>query len=242
MSDIGHLKDVVKLYLQSAFPAVENHPLLSQGDASTVETAVNTLILQAANNARKWGERQHDFEAAGVTVEGTLVAGGSLALDGMKLYGTNTAVELKTVESVYIESEGSHTPIRFERKRRTAHKVLERIDRVRYGDAYEPVELVALIIGDDLWLHPELDEDVTLVVDGNQWLDDYTADADTDFFLKHGFEYMQWACIVEVNHLLQTFVFRQEGSLYPPEKLRDRAWENFLSWDAYKIDGQRNVL
>lgn len=58
-----------------------------------------------------------------------------------------------------------------------------------------------------------------------------------DWFLTHGFEYMQWATIVEVNHLLQTFVQRQEGSLSPPEQLRERAFEAMRQLDVYASEG-----
>jgi len=57
-----------------------------------------------------------------------------------------------------------------------------------------------------------------------------------DFLLTYGQSYMQWETIIEMNYLFTTFVPRQEGNLSAPEKARDQAWENLLTWDAYMID------
>ena len=64
-----------------------------------------------------------------------------------------------------------------------------------------------------------------------------TGTASTDWFLKHGYAYMQWAAIVETNHLLQTFVPRQEGSLSPPEQMREREFAALREHDCYASDG-----
>lgn len=55
---------------------------------------------------------------------------------------------------------------------------------------------------------------------------------ESDWLLEEGFEYMQWASIVEVNHLVQQFLPRTEGSLSPPTSSRDTAFEALLRWDA----------
>lgn len=65
-----------------------------------------------------------------------------------------------------------------------------------------------------------------------------TSDAppDPDFLLTYGAPYMMWQTIIEMNYLFTTFVPRQEGNLSPPEKMRDQAWNDLLTWDAYLID------
>lgn len=55
-----------------------------------------------------------------------------------------------------------------------------------------------------------------------------------DPMLEEGFEYLQWATIVEVNHLLQTFTPRTEGTLPPPTRSRDAAWDALMVADSYK--------
>jgi hypothetical protein len=66
------------------------------------------------------------------------------------------------------------------------------------------------------------------------------AGSDTsDIWLTKGAQYLLWAGIVEVNHMAKEFVFRQEGNLPPPEKLRDDALETFRSWDSFKYEQDR---
>jgi hypothetical protein len=61
----------------------------------------------------------------------------------------------------------------------------------------------------------------------------------SDVWLTKGAQYLLWGGIVEVNHLAKEFVFRQEGNLPPPEKLRDAALETFRQWDAYRYEENR---
>lgn len=63
-----------------------------------------------------------------------------------------------------------------------------------------------------------------------------------DWILTDGFDVLQWATICEVNHLIQTFVPRQEGSLPPPTASRDDALMTLLDWDADLKDAQFNTL
>ena len=63
--------------------------------------------------------------------------------------------------------------------------------------------------------------------------------ASSDVWTTYGAQYLQWAAIVELNHLFKHFVYRQEGNLPPPEKLRDEALEKFVMWDAYRFEQNR---
>lgn len=61
----------------------------------------------------------------------------------------------------------------------------------------------------------------------------------SDVWLTKGAQYLLWGGIVEANHLAKEFVFRQEGNLPPPEKLRDSALEMFVQWDSFKYEQNR---
>jgi hypothetical protein len=61
-------------------------------------------------------------------------------------------------------------------------------------------------------------------------------DATSGVWLSKGATYLLWGSIVEVNHLAKEFVFRQEGNLPPPEKLRDDALETFRQWDSFRYE------
>jgi hypothetical protein len=75
---------------------------------------------------------------------------------------------------------------------------------------------------------------------GGQGVVTMTPGNDTsDIWLTKGNQYLLWGGIVEVNHLCKEFVFRQEGNLPPPEKLRDDALDNFRLWDTFKYEQDR---
>jgi hypothetical protein len=61
----------------------------------------------------------------------------------------------------------------------------------------------------------------------------------SDVWLTKGASYLLWGGLIEVNHLVKEFVFRQEGNLPPPEKLRDDALEVFKQWDQFKFEQNR---
>lgn len=61
----------------------------------------------------------------------------------------------------------------------------------------------------------------------------------SDVWLTKGSQYLQWAGIVEVNHLAKEFVFRQEGNLPPPQDLADAALETFREWDSFRYEQDR---
>lgn len=373
MSNITQLKTVVKAYLQTQHPATEINSLFSQGDAGAAETLIDSLILQAANNARRAGEMKHDFQLADVTVAGVIPTDGTgLDLNALTIDGSTG--QLKTLHSVSLRTNNVDRPLRFESKQRMVHRLIERQDKSDWETGAWENELSycgttdqrVLVHGWRLFLYPESSADTTVYVDGNRWLPDYSVAAvgvqqtetgtvsgtvsssgdmrvnvfgtgltgvnyvtvgvlqndtaaqvatklanafnashpyrttytldvydtnklrltclqpaandaalsftvtnhtaagitpfgsvngvvgvadtqqatqnQTDFFLQYGFEYMQWATIVEVNHLVQTFVPRQEGSLAPPEKLRDLAFANFMTWDSYMRESGRNIV
>lgn len=320
---LAHLIKVVNLYLQTDFPAVENHPLLSQGNAADVKVVVDDLIVTAANSARKWAEMRHDFRCASVTLPVTIPGEGSVSLDDVN------GVSLKTLSHCYLTD--SKCPVSVVTSKADWYRRYEQQDRVPDGYRQHHVdynkfylESALLYDNDSLTTSGVYKEDINVDVHGFRWMESYaneefamslttqpelsdlkfslvsgiwptditevtvkyplidssfvtqlaagtypvtriddneieltgvtlvdfpvngisfpafytaSGSASTDWFLKHGFEYMQWATIVEVNHLLQTFVQRQEGSLSPPEQMRDRAFEAIRALDVWSSEG-----
>ena len=96
-----------------------------------------------------------------------------------------------------------------------------------------PVYLVT--DGDKFRIMPEYDN--VVILEGNKWMTPYTADTDSDFLLQNGFDFMMWQTVIEMNHLTQTFVPRQEGSLSPPERLRNESWAALVAHDDYRFEG-----
>lgn len=63
----------------------------------------------------------------------------------------------------------------------------------------------------------------------------------TDWMFEHGFDYLQWATICELNYLLKVYLPRQEGGLAPPTNERDRALDFLIRWDTDMRDSQTNA-
>jgi len=327
MSDIATLKDIVNDYLQTASPSILSNTLEIDGSAASKQTLIDKLILQGANNARKWAEKKHDFSWLDVTLAGVIPSTGfGLGFDlEMWIYPRATATltvilgvatvqlsELKEIPGVgenfhyvstdgttlaygYLEvtsvdehyivldntgpviADGTYTiywarndkpgdegnlkwyekvktihngwvtdsdylsayPIRVETKKRLTSRLIENLDvQTENTISFEGNRL--FVHGKRIYCYPPNAETQYVLVDANVWAKNYTADTDTDEFLEHGFEFMQWATIVEVNRLLQRFVARQEGNIAPPNNDRDRALKELIEFDIYQNESTIN--
>lgn len=58
-----------------------------------------------------------------------------------------------------------------------------------------------------------------------------------DWFLDKGFNYLQWAIICDLNFMLLKFVPRQEGTIAPPNQVRDAAFDSLVVMDSYATEG-----
>lgn len=63
-----------------------------------------------------------------------------------------------------------------------------------------------------------------------------STDSTSDTWTTYAPQFLQWGAIVHLNHLFKHFVFRQEGNLPPPEKLRDEGLKAFIDWDTNKYE------
>lgn len=91
----------------------------------------------------------------------------------------------------------------------------------------------ALIHGRELKLNFTNDTVLNVEITGSRWMKPYTVDADTDILIDEGFDFMMWQSIIELNHIVQIYVPRAEGSLPPPVAARNEAWASLLTNDAF---------
>jgi len=324
MSDILTLKDIVNDYLQTTSPSVLNQTLELNGDAAAKVTLVDKLILRAANNARKWAEKKHDFSWNDMTLAGQIpINGVGLGLNrelyqwphkefGMNVNGVtgsgtissyylhskvrvgsvfwviNTGYagtwttakatvasrevngwtivctftdgtpeanaqyfyvnfdfnlkqnhrQIKTLHSCFLADENhvGSVPLRIERKARLTSRLIENYEAQDASQTLNWSGQRMINHGNRLYLYPNNEAVQNVLVDANVWAYDYIDDSSTDEFLQHGFEFMQWATIVEVNRLLQTYVARQEGNIAPPNNDRDRALKELIDFDIYQSE------
>lgn len=202
------------------------------------------LFVVAANNVRKRAEMLHNFESA--WCKGTLsvapTTGGALsAATIFPAGGVFTGV--KEIISVAQTQSGSYVPLILRRpNQELAMRTVPRVPTD--AQVLSPYCGSYLILrGDTIYKYPDdgTGSAITIYLEMYGWLRDYvTADlslssGNIDFFMEHGYEYMQWGIILELNYLYQKFVFRQEGNPGAPEKKLDAAWEALVAWDSYRV-------
>lgn len=235
MRTLGNLKAQVKRYFTSNVTLV-NVVQGSPAATERLEEQIDEAILVAANNARKFAEMRHDFSANRMTGFATLAVGTVLDLSNVAIDETNTPAyrSFKTLNAVYLRNatEGTLIPLKVEARQTQMVRLMKRqdLDMVQWDASQK-----AIVNGRLLTLDP-LAESTAIAIDGNVWMQDYTEDTDTDWMLDHGFEFMMWQCIIELNHMLMKFVTRQEGTMSPPVTSRDLALDNLIVNDSYTLD------
>lgn len=230
---IGELKQQVKDYL---------HIGSSHGAGDL--TIVDRLVLQGLNHARLWAERENDFALALVHGSLTVSPATGGALTAVTVSGLGT-VSIKSIVGVYLEEpsgSGNIYPLT-RRPRKTYVGAAQRSNLLREArlpddwpvtpPSVANVNMEVLTFGGSLFLEPAPSANASLLIDGYRWMPTYDDDADTDFFTLYCSDFLLWKTVIEVNHRLEIFAPRQEGTLTPPTTMRDEAWESALKWDSF---------
>lgn len=203
------------------------------------------LFLVAANNVRKFAEKQHNFELS--WVRATLdvdYQNGALFVNATTLPADRFS-NIKEVVSLQGQVNNCWYPIRFSRPR----GIPETYDWIypRYpndGDVVPSTNIGLIIRGDNLYLYPNQTATGVLPIriEGYGWLKDYTAamlDSDSappqDYLIEFGFDFLQWSIIIELNYRFHTFVNRQEGNPGVPSTMQKTAWDALVDWDSYSL-------
>lgn len=201
------------------------------------------MFLVAVNNARKWAEREHNFESAWCKGTLAVAVGTGGALSAVTIVPTLIFQGIKEIISVAQLQAGQYVPIILRRpNRRDALRGIPRVPTDAQLTAPD-CESYLIIRGDTIYKFPDpsTGSAVTIYLEAYGWLLDYTDAmldkdaAEPDFIVIHGFEFLQWAVILELNYVFQTFVFRQEGNPGAPEKKLAAAWESLVDWDSYRV-------
>lgn len=200
------------------------------------------MFLVAANNVRKRAELLHNFESA--WCKGTLsispTTGG--ALSAVTFVPLSTFSGVKEIISMAQNQSGSYVPIYLRRPNQTfSTRSIPRVPTdAQVVNSYWGSYLV--LRGDNIYKEPDdgTGAAITVYLECYGWLNEYDNSSlsvsNLDFFVTHGYEYLQWAIILELNYIFQSFVFRQEGNPGAPEKKMDAAWEALVAWDSYRVD------
>lgn len=225
-----------------------------QGSLDSFNVNGNDLLLNALNNARRNAEKLHDWDCQLTEAYG-VVSDGKGTTANWKRVDDDSTVKVKQVQTYYLrDANGCLTPLYAQSRKHAATWAREHDGRRRFnlssrypGDAvergfqfgsYRPGQKSVYdvyVFNRGFELHPKPVGDVTIQGDVFCWLDNYSDDADTDFFTEHGSDYLMYAAIVECNLLVQTFIPQQEGNLSPPQKAADTALAALIAYDKYIV-------
>lgn len=228
---IGDLKSIIAGYFVDA-----------QGANTPVATYTNIngqdFLLLALNNARRSAERLHDFQYSMENISLSIANVGSDVLDSVK----------RVSDVMLPVAGGDYMPIELITNDEWNSRVTRAVgtqpyDATRsltdYGLAN--INPVAYQQGRTISLAPAVQFTFPVAARLNvvKFLDDYTDDADTDFFTAFAPDYLQWAGIMELNKYAKTFVPRVEGTL-PEASVQTfmaTAYAALLEWDGAQLSG-----
>lgn len=214
------------------------------------------MFLIAANNARKAGERRHNFERSRVTASLVIAGAAGGALSSVtSVVGEATAGIKEVIAVSQVTSSGLRKPLPFVR-----YDIAMELDRQEIEAQQDdwpvtryPSDADILDRGYSIWVaqrgktlhvypyNPNFTDNITLQIEAIGWLTEYSAGnigSVTDVFLEEGFDYLQWACLCELNAKFMRFVYRTEGQLDQRflQQMRDEAWLTFAGSDSYSVD------
>lgn len=247
---VGQLKAVVAGYLKK--PVSEF--VVGSGATST------DLLLLALNNARKVAEKFFDFSICrkrgylSVTTNGDWTAPTWFTTP-------SPTVTMRKVKNWYLRVEGTGASGEFGGTDRVLRAITKdqqvalyrRQDYLNYpsiaNDRYpadsdspfidQPLlgQTYVVVDGRRFQLDPEPTTAQIVVLDGYYWWNNWTADADTDWWTTTAEEFLMYRAMVEANRLNQMFTGNHEGNLPPPTKEADRALAELVSLDTDSSEG-----
>jgi hypothetical protein len=241
--DIKSLKLKIATYLQK----VPNDFIVTDG-VNTVD-----LLLDAINKSHQWAQLQRDFEQCKVSVDALVDLQNGVPISPLPLHGTSTnggavQVTVKKVLRAYIaDGFGGVRPMKFVSRDWQYADAGQRWDGVpfpwapnqRDAPSYPTFYEVYLTqMANILMLYPNAkvvvpQNPMPIFLDVIRFFPDYqNTDANTDFMLQFGDDFLMWDSCVRLNPLVKEFVPRQEGNVPTPTDNRDQAWADLIAWDA----------
>lgn len=214
------------------------------------------LGLIALNQVRLNAELNNDFEFSRklVTVSVDGVVGGTL--DGAVAYGTEDVVSVKSIVDVglfdvetldLLPVEWSTVSESLSRQRQENPFSIPRYPTDSQAESGPFGQRRFLFSGNKVFFYPKPieTETFTLGIEAYTFTTDWV---DADLLAESvvgapwstkGQQYLLWGTVIQLNHLLKEFVFRQEGNLPPPQALADQGLANLISWDTFMFEQAR---
>lgn len=221
---------------------------MNRTEASFVIGSVD-ILKRAVNKARKSAEMRRNFELCRLSVKVpsvSLSTGGSLDTAVDNADGV-TAVNVKLVERAFLQLNGSGdtVPVEFNSRNYHIQRLRRRYDDITSTSDVTPAQqsvlfqgLTVVQQGRTVYVSPPNSiqfggaSTIPVFFDAVRWRPDYSADADTDFFLDHCTEYILYRSIYQLNlHLKE-----DQRVAVSAAALAD-AWAAVVEWDKSLIAG-----
>lgn len=211
-------------------------------DALTIDGV--DMIASAANQARMWAEREHNFELCRLSakIERVHFERGS-TLDKAVEQDTGAKVSVKAIERAFLEWTDGSGQFPIEVMSRAKHmselrRYYESLQSLDPGvkPASKKLTYFRLVHwGTKIYVTPADKEalgaeEFPVYVDIVKWLPDYKNDSDTDFFLEHCVDFLKFRTIYELN-----FMLKEDLRVPISEKALERSWLSVQRWDAAMI-------
>jgi hypothetical protein len=225
MPNFGDLRKAVAAYMNR------------EASAFIVDGADN--LNRAINNAKNFCQRSIDFEYArafATVANVSLTTGGSL--DNAVLYGTATAVVVKSIEQPYFAlTAGGEFPVSMISRADWAKRQQRRfanVESLRSGEVPTSANHTIGIVqyGKTIYVVPAdtafFGASTTNVhMDIIQWIPDFSDVAGTSFLLDHCFDFLQFRSIYELN-----FFLKEDQRVPVSKSALDEVWNNVVQWNA----------
>jgi hypothetical protein len=158
------------------------------------------------------------------------------------IFNTGTLERFKTIRAAYLPQGLSAKPIKVRQEQTKMIRLMkdQGLGTTTWTPTQQsdyPFDDCELTVDGRFGFLSPVSDTQEVIVAGQVWMAPYTQPRDTDFLLQNGFEYMMWAVVVEMNHLLLKYVPRQEGTLAPPINARDAAFQALVLWDSHSVAG-----
>lgn len=205
------------------------------------------LLSKAVYRARLWAQLNHNFEynRCAITIPDVSTTSGA-SLSTAVLYGTETAVPVKTIETAYlpVSSGGAivEIPIGITQRRLHALALRRKYAGIAPSDVastnvlsmskYEMVQ-----VGRQIYIRPAdtatLGATFDLHADAVRWSEIFTGDNDSDFFLQFGESFMLYRSLVELN-----FFLKEDERVQISAQVLQDAWNALLAWDTSLVKAE----
>jgi len=218
---------------------------MQRSETSFTYGTVN-LLTQAANMARKWAERERNFEMCKTTAQITSVSLTSGALlSSMVARGTTTPLAVKSINKAFLSLSGGigEFPISMISRETHVERLARHFDQVRnVSDTSKMCNRTNLMNyftlvrhGDYIYITPADPvalggDNVIVYFDVVKWLPDYVADGDTDFLLTYCEDFMLFKTVQMLN-----FMIKEDQRVPISDKMLAESYKSVVSWDSTMI-------